>query len=76
MRKLGVYLLVAGFGSIVLNQFGYEFMLLSWIDSWGPTVGWAIKGGFIVLGAILLVLNSRAQSAAPAEEVESEPVDS
>ncbi|MEL7310779.1 MAG: hypothetical protein AAFN07_04670 [Pseudomonadota bacterium] len=53
MKTIGLYLMIAGAGSIALNQFGYEFSLLMWIDNWGPTVGWAIRGGAIVLGAAL-----------------------
>ncbi|MEL7025468.1 MAG: hypothetical protein AAGL69_17160 [Pseudomonadota bacterium] len=53
MKTIGLYLMIAGAGSIALNQFGYEFSLLQWIDNWGPTVGWAIRGGAIVVGAAL-----------------------
>lgn len=53
MKSIGMYLLIAGIGSILLNQFGYEFSLLMWIDNWGETVAWAIRGGAIVVGAAL-----------------------
>ena len=53
MRTVGTYLMIAGIGSILLNLFGYEFKILMWIDNWGETVGWAIRGGAIVLGAVL-----------------------
>jgi hypothetical protein len=70
VSKFGVYLIIGGIGSIILNQFGYEFRLLSWIDAWGPGVGWAIRGGLIALGAILVLLGGRSQNAVPVEEAE------
>lgn len=60
MKKIGIYLIMAGIGSILLNQFGYEFRLLMWIDYWGETVGWAIRGGAIVVGAVLFFLGKNA----------------
>lgn len=65
MKRIGIYLIIAGIGSILLNQFGYEFKLLMWIDNWGDTVGWAIRGGAIVIGAALIFLgkNSATQEA-------------
>lgn len=68
MKTIGIYLLIAGIGSILLNQFDYEFSLLMWIDNWGEQVGWAIRGGAIVLGAILLFLGSKEPSVAAEPE--------
>lgn len=56
MKSFGSLLLFFGIGSIVLNFVGYEFTLLGWIDNWGETVGWAIRGGMIVLGGALYFL--------------------
>ena len=56
MKKIGVYLIIAGAGSILLNQFGYEFQWLLWVDNWGPAVGWGIRAGAIVVGVILFVI--------------------
>ncbi len=53
MKSFGSLLLFFGIGSIVLNLVGYEFSLLMWIDMWGETVGWAIRGGMIVVGGAL-----------------------
>ena len=72
MKKLGTYLLIAGIGSILLNQFGYEFRLLMWIDNWGEAIGWSIRGGAVVAGALLMFLARPAQ----VETSETEPVDS
>lgn len=71
MKSIGIYLLIAGVGSIVLNQFGYEFSLLMWIDNWGETVGWAIRGGAIVVGGALMLLGMKQESSE--SEPESEP---
>ncbi|MBE9516438.1 MAG: hypothetical protein IME93_05620 [Proteobacteria bacterium] len=64
MKDAGLYLFIAGVGSILLNQFGYEFKLLMWIDNWGEAVGWVIRGGAIVAGAALFLI---AKSAEPKE---------
>lgn len=56
MKSLGSLLLLLGIGSIVLNLVGYEFKLLMWIDNWGETVGWAIRGAMIVVGGAIYFL--------------------
>ena len=56
MKSIGGLLVILGIGSILLNQFNYEFMLLKWIDNWGEMVAWAIRGGAIALGAILWIV--------------------
>ena len=66
MKQLGGLLVLFGVGSIVLNLLGREFVILLWIDNWGPTVGWAIRGGAIVAGAILFFLGWRAERGTPA----------
>ena len=62
MKNIGIYLIIAGIGSILLNQFGYEFKLLMWIDNWGETVGWAIRGGAIVAGAVIFFIGKNSGS--------------
>lgn len=57
MGQVASFLLLFGVGSIVLNFFNYEFMLLSWVDNWGTTVGWVIRGTMIVVGAALFFLS-------------------
>ena len=66
MKSLGMWLFIFGAGSFVLNQLGREFVLLSWIDNWGPTVGTGIRVGFIVVGAALFLIGRRQQAAQPA----------
>ena len=64
MKKLGGYLLFFGIGSILLNFIHMQFILLSWVDTWGVSTGWAIRIGLIVLGAVLFFIGSRQQNAA------------
>ena len=70
MKNIGIYLMIGGAGSIVLNQFGYEFVLLAWIDTWGETVGWVIRGAAIAAGAALWFFGKPEEAEAP-QEMES-----
>ncbi len=75
MKNIGSMLLFFGVGSIVLGFFGYDFRLVSWVDMWGETTGWAIRGGVIAAGAGLFFLGWRADQesspeAAPAPRQE------
>lgn len=62
MKSLGVFLVLMGAGSFVLNQLGMEFLLLGWIDLWGAAVGIAIRIALIVLGVVLMVAGSKRQA--------------
>jgi len=66
MKSAGVWLMIFGLGSIALNFLGMEFRILMWIDSWGPTVGWAIRAGLAATGVVLFVLGSRQAQASKA----------
>jgi len=68
MRTIGIYLMIAGIGSIALNQFGYEFSLLMWIENWGENTGWAIKIGAVVAGAAMFFMGGKASQAELSEE--------
>lgn len=68
MKSIGGWLFIFGIGSFLLNMFGMEFKLLSWIDNWGPTVGIAIRVGLIVVGAALWLIGRKQEAAAPAAE--------
>ncbi|MFT7561808.1 MAG: hypothetical protein ACI93R_003739 [Flavobacteriales bacterium] len=67
MKQIGLYLFIGGVGSILLNQFGYEFILLGWIDNWGTDIGWGIRGVAIVAGAVFYGLGVKQESADSAE---------
>jgi hypothetical protein len=53
MKKIGGYLLLFGIGSFILYFLDMEFMLLMWVDMWGETIGFAIKGAIVVAGAVM-----------------------
>lgn len=59
MRSLGVTLIILGLGSMVLNYLGIYFIVLYWIDNWGPNVAWAIRGGLVGLGVLMVLLGKR-----------------
>ncbi|QDT38530.1 hypothetical protein [Stratiformator vulcanicus] len=62
MAKLGGTLLLFGIGSMILNLLGLEFILLMWVDLWGPTIGWGIRIGMAVVGLILVVVGAATDS--------------
>lgn len=63
MKSIGGLMVLLGAGSIVLGFMGLEFKLLMWVDTWGPTVGWVIRGALIVVGAALWLVGNKAESA-------------
>jgi hypothetical protein len=62
MQGFGGLLVMLGAGSFVLRFINMDFILVSWVDNWGPAVGNGIRVGMIVVGAILWFLGR--QSAA------------
>jgi hypothetical protein len=53
MKELGLGLLLIGLVSMLLPLVNMNFMFLGWINNWGPTVAWAIRGGITLLGLLL-----------------------
>ena len=49
-------MLFFGIGSMILNFIHVEFLLMMWVDLWGPEIGWAIRVAMIVVGALLWFL--------------------
>ena len=72
MKQIALLLLLFGIGSAALNFIGYEFRLLSWIDTWGETVGWAIRGALFAAGAALYVIDMRMNQGHAMDEVPNE----
>ena len=62
MKQIGGLLLFFGVGSMVLYFLEMEFFLLQWIDNWGIEVGWGIRIGIAVGGAVLFFIGSKRQS--------------
>jgi len=48
-----------------------EFRLLSWIDTWGEEVAWAIRVGLAVIGGALWYLGRRNEAAAAEQTAKS-----
>jgi len=65
MKGIGGLLVLLGAGSYVLQMMEREFIVLSWIDNWGPTVGTVIRVGMIVVGAALWFMGNKKESATP-----------
>jgi hypothetical protein len=53
MQGFGSFLVLIGAGSFVLHYLNMEFIVLSWVDNWGPAVGNGIRIGCIVVGAFV-----------------------
>jgi hypothetical protein len=54
MRQLGLLLVIVGIAACVVHLMEWDVKLLEWTNTWGEEVAWAIRGGFILLGLILL----------------------
>jgi hypothetical protein len=52
MVRIGIFLIVIGFGSLVLNSFNYEFVILSWATPYQPMIGVGI--GIIGIAVTLI----------------------
>jgi len=63
MSKMGGYFLFFGIGSMVLHMFEYEFVLMSWVDTWGTGLGWAIRIVMSVVGLGLLLVGKNQTAA-------------
>jgi hypothetical protein len=58
MQKLGIYLMLFGIGSIILNSFGMEFRILFWLGE-----GYTSRIIITVVGLLLVIVgNIRANS--------------
>ena len=55
MKELGLALFLIGLVSLALPFIspGTQHALLTWVDNWGTTMGWIIRGGITLLGLVL-----------------------
>jgi hypothetical protein len=73
MMRIGILFAVLGFGSLILEQFDYEFTLISWASDMQPVfgivlglAGLALAGGSVLVGrAKAAPQQPPAQGAAP-----------
>lgn len=59
MRQWGWTLIVFAALSALLPYLGMQLILMAWVDLWGPTIGWLIRVGFVLVGIGLLVASAR-----------------
>jgi len=70
LSSIGAFFAAAGAFSIILNILyvfniaNFEVRILMWIDSWGTTIGWAIRIGITIAGAALYLIFSHSEEAA------------
>ena len=68
MKSIGSLLFLFGAAAIVLGFMNKVPSILEWIYTWGDGAAWAIKIGFVALGAVLyLVGNKQKQAATPVD---------
>jgi hypothetical protein len=67
MKSLGSLLFIFGAAAIIFGFMERVPRILEWIYNWGEGVAWAIKIGFIVVGALLFIIGSRQKQATPAD---------
>jgi len=53
MRQIGVFLVILGIGSIILNEIGLEFRALMWLGE-----GYGIRIGIACLGIVAFLSSS------------------
>tara|TARA_B100001146_G_scaffold221995_1_gene233530 strand:- start:19955 stop:20170 length:216 start_codon:yes stop_codon:yes gene_type:complete len=62
LGKAGLLAAALGLISIVLSLFNYNIRILSWIDTWGTTMGWVVRGLFIFGGGALFYFFGREEA--------------
>lgn len=62
LGKAGLLAAALGLISIVLSLFNYNIRILSWIDMWGTTMGWVVRGLFIFGGGALFYFFGREEA--------------
>ncbi|MFI9508729.1 hypothetical protein [Nocardia sp. NPDC052566] len=61
MTRIGIWLAIFGFGSLLLNTINYHFIILAWADDMQPVFGIAL-GVVGVLVAIAGVVMGQAKN--------------
>jgi hypothetical protein len=64
MRNIGYYLLGFSVLSMLLKIVGMNLKILIWIDIWGNSTGWMIRGGAALLGLVIILLTKPEPEAA------------
>jgi hypothetical protein len=53
MQKIGIYLILFGIGSMILNSYGFEFKILMWLGE-----GYTSRLTIVGIGLLLVLLGS------------------
>ncbi len=56
LANIGGFLAISGVISTILYLIDYEVSILNWIDSGGTTLGWVIRIGLIIMGALMFFI--------------------
>ena len=59
MKSIGSLLFIFGVAAIIFGFMERVPRLLIWIYNWGEGAAWAIKIGFVVVGAILYLMGRK-----------------
>jgi hypothetical protein len=62
MKSLGGLMFFFGIGSMVLHFMEREFIVLAWVDMWGPQIGWAIRIGLAIVGGLMWLIGNKNES--------------
>ena len=69
MMRIGVLCAVLGFGTLILEQFDYEFRILSWATDMQPVFGivLGVAGLALIGGSVALNRAKSAEQQAPVQ---------
>lgn len=59
IASFGAFMALAAVISSVLSFVGYNLRVLMWVDMWGETMGWVVRGGVLVAGGLLYFVFSK-----------------
>ena len=63
MKSIGSLLFLFGVAAIVLGFMDRVPAVLEWIYGWGETTAWALKIGFVAIGAVLYLVGNKQKQA-------------
>ena len=55
MKRVGIWFIILSIGSVILQFFGMDFILVSWVDYWGVVIGVIIRAVILAVGIGLVV---------------------
>ncbi|TQV74123.1 hypothetical protein FLL45_14800 [Aliikangiella marina] len=67
MKNLGLLLTTFGTLYILLTLFGLNYSFVTWIDNWGESIGWSIRGAALLFGVLLYTIALYLESNSPIE---------